>query len=333
MKNLKLTFCFLMAFTTGTLVYGQNTNNTFNGYNAGISNTSGDANTFVGSAAGRQNTEGSKNTFVGRQSGLNNTVGTQNTFVGVGSGAANNAHNNTFVGHLSGHHTTSGEANTFIGLNAGQKNTEGYENTYLGFQSGFQNLTGYHNVCLGAYAGNKNTGSKNVYIGRTAGNTNTSGSSNVFIGYAAGYYETGSNKLHIASTANNTLIYGEFDNRKVGINTTTPENELDVCGVIRGTEVKVQSGWCDFVFEEDYQLKSLEEEEAYVEENGYLSGFESEEEMEGEIQLGDVTFRQQQKIEEMMLHLFEINKQMTKMKTKIELLEEENAKLKEEAGR
>jgi len=93
----------------------------------------------------------------------------------------------------------------------------------------------------------------------------------------------------------------------VGIGTTNPQNKLDVCGKIRGTEVIVEEGWCDFVFDEDYNLKSIEEEQEYIVANGYLSGFESEETMAGEINVGNITKRQQQKIEEQMLYIIQLN--------------------------
>jgi len=110
-------------------------------------------------------------------------------------------------------------------------------------------------------------------------------------------------------------------NGNVGIGTTTPNNKLDVNGTIRAKEIKVESGWSDYVFYEDYQLPTLEDEEKYIEENGHLLGFESEKAMDGEIQLGDVSRRQQAKIEEMMLHLIELKKEMTQLK-------EENEELK-----
>jgi len=51
-----------------------------------------------------------------------------------------------------------------------------------------------------------------------------------------------------------------------------------------------------------------------------LPGFESEEEMGGEIQLGDVSRRQQAKIEEMMLHLIDMKKEITQLKKENEEL-------------
>ncbi len=65
-----------------------------------------------------------------------------------------------------------------------------------------------------------------------AGLQNEEGNNNVCIGYEAGYNEIGSNRLHIANTRNSTLIYGQFDQNRVGIATTRPGNTLDVAGGI-----------------------------------------------------------------------------------------------------
>ncbi len=109
----------------------------------------------------------------------------------------------------------------------------------------------------------------------------------------------------------------------IGMGTTTPDNKLDVRGTIRSEEVKVELGWSDYVFYDDYQLPTLREEAAHIQKKGHLLGFESEADMGGEIQLGDVSKRQQAKIEEMMLHLIEMN-------TRLEKLENENAALRQQ---
>jgi hypothetical protein len=107
----------------------------------------------------------------------------------------------------------------------------------------------------------------------------------------------------------------------VGIGTNDPQNPLDVNGRIRSLEVKVVQTLGDFVFDNDYQLSTLEEEESFIQQNGHLKGFMSEESLNGELPLGEVTHLQQVKIEEMMLHLIDMNKRLT-------ALEKENAELK-----
>lgn len=92
-------------------------------------------------------------------------------------------------------------------------------------------------------------------------------------------------------------------------------------------EVKVEADWADYVFEEDYDLTSLEEVAAHIENFGYLHNTPSEEELaeNGGIELGNITVNQQEKIEEIFLHLIELNK-------KVETLEQENAALQLKLG-
>jgi len=106
----------------------------------------------------------------------------------------------------------------------------------------------------------------------------------------------------------------------VGIGINTPMYKLDVCGTVRAVEVLVEDDWCDYVFDKDYKLPSLEEEKEHIEANGYLLGFESEEAMDGKISLHDVTKRQQVKIEEYALQLIQLNE-------KNKILEQQNADL------
>ena len=76
--------------------------NTFIGFNAGYSNTSGWYNTYVGDFAGNEAT-GGHNTFVGASAGLSSRTGSQNTFLGYGAGINNHAGNgNVFIGHNAG---------------------------------------------------------------------------------------------------------------------------------------------------------------------------------------------------------------------------------------
>lgn len=122
-----------------------------------------------------------------------------------------------------------------------------------------------------------------------------------------------------------------FDGRayfsgNVGIGVANPVNALEVCGTIRATEVKVESGWCDYVFEEDYERMSLAEVDAFIEANGHLPKTPSALEIQQNgLELAKATENQQEKIEEIFLHLIE-------MEQKIEMLEAENEQLRNVIG-
>ncbi len=108
----------------------------------------------------------------------------------------------------------------------------------------------------------------------------------------------------------------------VGIGVSNPVNKLEVCGTIRSTEVIVETGWCDFVFEEDYPLMSLSQVEAFIKENKHLPGIPAALEVESKgMKVADMSARMMQKIEELTLHMIEQNK-------KIEALQKDNEQLK-----
>ncbi len=121
-------------------------------------------------------------------------------------------------------------------------------------------------------------------------------------------------------------IYKETGN--VGIGTTDPENKLDVNGTIRATEVKVATGWADFVFESDYNLNSLEEVNTYIQQNGHLPEIPTAKEVEENgISLGEMNAKLLQKIEELTLYTIEQEKRIKELekqnKNILKLLEEE----------
>lgn len=89
---------------------------------------------------------------------------------------------------------------------------------------------------------------------------------------------------------------------------STSAYQLFVDGGILTEEVLVRTGWADYVFEKDYQLMPLEEVSAYVDQNGHLPNVPSAEEVENNgLGLGNMAVIQQEKIEELYLHLIEMN--------------------------
>jgi hypothetical protein len=91
----------------------------------------------------------------------------------------------------------------------------------------------------------------------------------------------------------------------VGIGTETPDTKLAVNGTVHAKEVVVDLiGWPDYVFNEKYQLISLQEVEKSINENKHLPNIPSAEEIEKNgLQLGEMNRKLIEKIEELTLYI------------------------------
>lgn len=122
----------------------------------------------------------------------------------------------------------------------------------------------------------------------------------------------------------------QIDGGNVGIGTSqSGSHRLAVEGSIGAREIKVEaSGWSDFVFEKEYELRTLEEVEQYIGEKGHLPEIPSETDVsESGINLGEMNAKLLQKIEELTLYLIEQNKQNQAQQAKIEQLEKKISQL------
>jgi len=108
----------------------------------------------------------------------------------------------------------------------------------------------------------------------------------------------------------------------VGIGVSNPENKLDVNGTIRATEVKVEAGWADFVFEEDYELLPLSEVKNHIQTKKHLPGVPTEAEVKANgVSLGEMQTLFLQKIEELTLYIIEQQETIDTLKTQVAELE------------
>lgn len=110
------------------------------------------------------------------------------------------------------------------------------------------------------------------------------------------------------------------------LNSNNQPYRLFVKGGIKTEEVKIVlhngTSWPDYVFTKEYKLTSLEEVEQHIQDKGHLHKVASAEELHKEgLELKSMTINQQEKIEELYLHLIDMNK-------RLKALEEENAALK-----
>jgi len=89
--------------------------------------------------------------------------------------------------------------------------------------------------------------------------------------------------------------------------------------------------WADYVFDESYQLRSLEEVDQHIKTHKHLPDVPSTKiMMESGNDLGRTDAVLLSKIEELFLHSIEMNKELKALKIKVEELEAENHKLKSE---
>ena len=109
--------------------------------------------------------------------------------------------------------------------------SSGNDNVAIGYKAiydGSSVPTGSNNIAIGSESLKAAVGAdQNVCIGSNSGYALVSGDGNVMIGYESGKAETGSNKLYIENSDSAApLIYGEFDNDKLQVNSAHTSNNV-----------------------------------------------------------------------------------------------------------
>ena len=96
-------------------------------------------------------------------------------------------------------------------------------------------------------------------------------------------------------------------------------SNLDVKGIVSASEIKVEAQTADFVFEEDYPLKSLKEVEQFIITNKHLPDIPSAKQMEKDgVGLAEMNKLLLQKVEELTLYVIEQQKEIVQLKAKEE---------------
>lgn len=129
------------------------------------------------------------------------------------------------------------------------------------------------------------------------------------------------------NTMGNSFINNEG---KVGIGTTTPREKLDVNGTLVAKKARIEgvliatklmarsNVWADYVFEEDYRLKPLKELESYINANKRLPDVPTTNEIvESGIDLAKMNIILLKKVEELTLHLIDLNKKINSLESQI----------------
>lgn len=112
----------------------------------------------------------------------------------------------------------------------------------------------------------------------------------------------------------------------VGVGTTSPTHKLDVNGTIRAKEIKVEAQPADFVFEDDYNLRSLNDVQAFIKANKHLPDIPSASEMKADdVDLAEMNKLLLMKIEELTLYAIEKDKEVALLIRQVEKHEEESS--------
>ena len=134
-------------------------------------------------------------------------------------------------------------------------------------------------------------------------------------------------KTTIDEYATTTGIYqnrNSYFASNVGIGTLSPDEKLTVKGKIHTQEVRVDMAGPlvpDYVFANDYKLKSLQEVEDFIKENKHLPEIPSAQEIEKKgLMLAEMNMSLLKKMEEMTLYMIEQNKKIENLEKKIELI-------------
>ncbi len=114
-------------------------------------------------------------------------------------------------------------------------------------------------------------------------------------------------------------------NGNIGIGTDNPKAKLSVNGTIISKEIKVLadiSQYPDFVFSNNYKIRSLKEVEKYIEDNNHLPDIPKAEDMKDGIALGEMNTKLLQKIEELTLYVIDQNKKIIELEKQNNEIEE-----------
>ena len=207
-------------------------------------------------------------------------------------------------------------------------------NVGIGYPVGFCGPT--HKLSIGGYnkdaAGNSNVlqvagtnpmitisdlgfGSTYAYIKGITSLTGTPQFSNYGLEIGNGGY---SNDIYFTGNGYQPVLMIKGANNNVGIGTNNPTSKLSVNGNIRSKEVVVETGWADYVFDDEYKLPSLKEVEKYIGIHNHLPNMPSAADVQSNgLKLGEVQTKMMEKIEELTLYIIDLQKQISTLKSAV----------------
>lgn len=321
---------------------------TFIGFRSGYLNSDGANNTAIGINTLSTNQSGQSNVAIGKDAGKN-ILGNYNTIIGSNILGTSTMNNHVIIGD--------GEGNERIFINDKGKmmigdfwygNQDIYHKIQIngGDQVSDQNLASIGLYSKGVYGALQvshvaqdmyfcNQAKRGDAVINLAG---SQGKSLILANESAGDIKfvtqtvdnspsdvsltrmkiTNDGKVAIGSSVGNFTIP-----QTAGTGTNVENYSLFVKGGILTEEIRVSlaNTWADYVFEKDYDLKSLNEVEDYIHTNGHLPNVPSAAQVAEEgIELGEMTKIQQEKIEELTLYLIQQQKEIEALKVMVKAL-------------
>jgi hypothetical protein len=128
---------------------------------------------------------------------------------------------------------------------------------------------------------------------------------------------TGNNPIALYTNSANRVFIDGFGS--VGIGTDNPGiYRLAVNGSIRAKELRINTGWADYVFEEGYQLKPLAEVEQFIKAYNRLPGIPAAAILQKEgVDVSEMQTKMMAKIEELTLYMIEADKKIAALERKL----------------
>jgi trimeric autotransporter adhesin len=318
----------LVGESSGNFLTTQN-GNTHIGHRTGLSST-GAGNTFLGAFAGEANTTGYYNIFFGYATGKNNTTGIQNSFIGNAAGRGiSGGSNNTAMGSNAADLTTpiTCDGCTFVGYGAKPVTTSTSLNnaTAIGANAA---VSASNSIVLGDAAAKVGIGIS-IPSAKLEVNSATAGVSGLkFTKLTSASATAASNgkALSVDATGNVVLVpaggtatQSNYFATSVGIG-VQPNTAymLSVCGIVRAKEVTVETGWCDYVFEKNYNLRSLPALKQYIATNHHLPEIPSAAEVaQNGVQVASMTSKLLLKVEELTLYVIKQNEKIERLERQL----------------
>lgn len=223
-----------------------------------------------------------------------------------------------------------GQSHTGGNATALYMGTSAASNGYAYLQGVSSAGSSYGNLIINQNGGNVGVGLINpegqMHITGNGQTTMVLGRSHISGGYTAMYLGTSAlsgGYVYLQGVQSGGAAYGNFlinqNGGDVGIGTSTLASgyKLNVGGKVICEELKVQlqGNWPDYVFANDYKLKTFDELRSFISTNKHLPNIPASAELEKNgIEVGEMQRKMMEKIEELTLYVLQLENELNKLK-------------------